>query len=67
MRRAEAGQRDHVVQRQKDSRSGRGVARLDLRGLTVTFFDPRVFPFLGIVIGVVVGTVLVMMWSSRGA
>ena len=33
----------------------------------MTFFDLRVFPILGIVIGAVVGAVLVMMWSSRGS
>jgi hypothetical protein len=31
--------------------------------LTVTFFDSRVFP----VLGVVTGAVLVMKWSSRGS
>ena len=32
----------------------------------MTFFDPRVSPFLGIAIGVVVGAGLVMIWSNRG-
>jgi len=31
--------------------------------LTVTFFDGRMFP----VLGVVIGAVLVMMWASRGS
>ena len=31
--------------------------------LTVTFFDARMFPDLGVVIG----AVLVMMWASRGS
>ncbi len=33
---------------------------------TVTFFDARMLPVLGVVIGAMLG-VVVMMWASRGS
>jgi hypothetical protein len=35
--------------------------------LTVTLFDSRVTPILGVVAGAVVGLVLIVIWASRNS
>jgi hypothetical protein len=35
--------------------------------LTMAFFDVRMAPVLGVVVGAVVGVVLVVIWASRGS